>query len=126
MHELPLQVLWLFVAGMMIGRWALWTMYAVVVDRSTRSLRDSLSDAVSRGQELETANRRLEAKIVAREPAQEQLLHAQKIETVGHMASGVAHDFNHLLGLILGYAQRARTAAGRGRRPAGSGPPALR
>ena len=149
-HELPLHVMWLFVAGMMIGRRALWTMYAVlaasltmgaaseartlgeplshllgdavirstmflviavVVDRSTRSLRDSLSDAVARGQELEAANRRLEAEIVARERAQEQLLHAQKIETVGHMASGVAHDFNHLLGLILGYAQRAKIAA---------------
>ena len=83
---------------------------AVVVDRSARSLRDSLSDAVARGQELEAANRRLEAEIVARERAQQQLLHAQKIETVGHMASGVAHDFNHLLGLMLGYAQRARTA----------------
>src|SRR5690554_4698983 len=146
--ELPLQVMWLFVAGMMIGRRALWAMYAVlvaalaigavsearmldeplshllgdavirsvmflviavVVDRTTRSLRDSLSDAIARGRELEAANSRLEAEILARERAQEQLLHAQKIETVGHMASGVAHDFNHLLGMILGYAHRAKT-----------------
>ena len=27
---------------------------------------------------------------------------------VGRLASGVAHDFNHLLGLILGYAERGR------------------
>lgn len=146
-HEQPLQVMWLLVAGMMIGRRALWLMYgvlllattlgaimdavpegntldqvlgdivvrgtmflliAIVIDRTSAALRSSLVDATQQASALAATNARLEEEIVARARAQDQLLHAQKVEAVGRMASGVAHDFNHLLTLMLGYVERGR------------------
>ncbi len=42
--------------------------------------------------------------ITKRKILEQQLWQAQKMESIGTLASGIAHDFNNILGIILGYA----------------------
>jgi len=42
-----------------------------------------------------------------RSALQAQLMHAQKLESIGRLAGGVAHDFNNMLQAVLGYAEMA-------------------
>jgi PAS domain S-box-containing protein len=41
----------------------------------------------------------------ARRELDKQFIQAQKMEVVGHLASGVAHDFNNILGIVMGYTE---------------------
>lgn len=54
-----------------------------------------------------TEQKRAEAE---REKLKEQLVKAQKMESIGRLAGGVAHDFNNMLGVILGHAEMAMNA----------------
>ena len=55
---------------------------------------------------LSDVTRNIEAE-AERGRLQGQLLQAQKMESIGRLAGGVAHDFNNMLGAILGYAEMA-------------------
>lgn len=95
-----------------------WLIVALVLDRTVAALRDSLEESEQRGRALEQACARLEEEVAERERTREQLIHSQKMDVAGRLASGLAHDFNNVLAVILGYAQRRDRIAASGGEPA--------
>ena len=77
--------------------------------RLLRMALDALANAVTR-QHLEQERVRLEAN----------LQQARRMETVGALASGIAHNFNNIVGAILGYAEMAEGQLASNSRPARS------
>jgi signal transduction histidine kinase len=69
---------------------------------------DAIANGVGRAL-LEREKERLESN----------LQHARRMETVGALASGVAHNFNNIIGAILGYAEMAGNQLNSGNRPTG-------
>jgi len=64
-----------------------------------------ITDRKQREQALEEANRRLGDAIDRERATQAQIIEQERLSTLGQMASGIAHDVNNMLFMIIGYSE---------------------
>ena len=74
-------------------------------EREERHLRDRIAELE---RQLDAAhNEQVSTHVAERLQLEAQLQQAQKLDGIGRLAGGVAHDFNNLITVIAGYAQMA-------------------
>lgn len=74
----------------------------VQAQKALRALADDLEITVARRTAaLHEANLQLQEEISRREAAQDALIRSQKLEAMGRLVAGVAHDFNNILAAVL-------------------------
>lgn len=75
-------------------------------DNSQFPIEASISLQNLHGEKIMTA---IVRDITERKRLEEQLYQSQKFEVLGEIAGGVAHDFNNILGIILGFAELTKS-----------------
>ena len=78
---------------------------ASALDQLTREQQQTIA-------QLRAANQELARQHALRQAAEKQLLQARKMEAVGQLTSGLAHDFNNILMVIIGNLELAAAVGG--------------
>lgn len=78
------------------------------IGQLTDGFNQMLSAIQERERALSATNAALRAEIAERNLAQQHLARAQKMEAVGQLTGGLAHDFNNILGAVIGNLDIAR------------------